>query len=209
MIFRGSKGVMKYLTFLFIIFFCNTFIFSQDMKNINNNYYVYLTSAVPYNEINKYYKTGIKTKNISKIPDINTLKSNNGKILLLDYLEGGGLPRFTFVTFEIQVEDSIEAYTIAQNIPNSEIIYDEMGYQQYSWAIRSNTITSKKLADSLCVALKVKLTSQSLCIKNENTAYIIFGENLSKQSATTLLDKLKKIGLNTSIGTFKYLDMDL
>lgn len=197
-ILRNREDLMRRISFIILCF--GFIVLAEEMAQ---DKWVYFKKPVPYN-MSKSDSSLVKD-----IPGKNTLKNIEYQTILLENLEGKELPRFKYANLEIQIADSLEAYNLSQKIPSSEIIYDEMGYQQYDWAIRSSYFVYGSQVDSVCSAINGSINSAYICTKSENTALIVFGKNMSNEKAQELVQKLKSLNISAKIQSLKYIEVDL
>lgn len=206
-----KKNKNIYTILLMLVVFISTGLceIQKEAETISSELYVTYKDPVPYQEINSYLKTGKKSDILNEIPNLSKIKEMDIKVYLLENYKSKDLPRFKFVKFEIQIEDSLEAASVSKTIETSRLQYDEMGYQELAWAIKSDITMTGTKADSLCETIKNKIKSASVCMKNENTAFIVFGEKLTQENADLLVKKLKKSGIDSVVRNLKYVEIDL
>ncbi len=204
------RTILQFNLFILLIL-SNLVIASENKNDVKNEllYSVYYKEPLPYEEIDKYFEKGIKDSLLKGVSNLEILKHKKTEVELLSNIKGKNIPRLTFVKFEIQIEDSLEAHLVLKKFKDARIVYDEMGYQDLEWSIRTNLTMSSLQADSLYSSLKTNLKSPSVCMKNENTAFLIFRKDLSKKDAQLLVEKLKKDNINAVFSVFKFIEIDL
>lgn len=190
------------------IFFLLVIVATFAEEDKSNKYWVYFEKPVNYSEASRCYKSNTNGKN-SSIPAYNLVKEFNPQVISLDNISGKKIPRYTYCRFEIQIADSLEAHNTLGKFNNSSIVYDEMGYQQYDWAIKTEEIINKAKADSVCNDIKKKLKSSFTCFKNEETAFIVFGMDLTNEQANELIKKLNKKKIAATYSILEYVEIDL
>lgn len=184
-----------------------TIIISAEQNN-SGKYWVYYEKPVLYSEALRCYSAN-NNKKSSSIPAYDLIKEFNPKVISLENISGDKLPRFSFCRFEIEIADSLEAHSTMGKFENSSIVYDEMGYQQYEWSVRTEKVINSSIADSICNGLKSTLKSSFVCLKNEETAIIVFGMNLTKGEADELVGKIRKKNIPVTSAILDYIEVDL
>ena len=196
------KTIRVILLIFAMVCFVSTF--AEDAS-----YFVYYSTPIPYSETLTYFETGKKENFIKNIPDLSILKKYNARVVSLADLMGENLPRYAFVWFQIQIEDSVEAIKVMQSIPNSYIIYDEMGYQELPWAVELKQQMLVSDADILCKKARAGISSSSVCRNVERTGLIVFKQNLSLSEANILVKELKKNGIDSKASICTFVEADL